>query len=84
VGDGEFCHGSGNQRRELQSITWVGRFPDSLAEGNRRFTLGHFLNEMERQSKGEIVAGDFTPIPCPDPRCGAIMYTLVDQGRWYP
>ncbi len=68
----------------FQAVALNGRFPGSLVGGQARFTLGHFLNEIEAQSSGKILARDLTPIPCPDPRCGAIMYALIDRGDLVP
>jgi hypothetical protein len=61
-------------------VTLSGRFPESLARKPDRFTSGHFLQKIEEQSEGKLLASDFTPIPCPDPRCGLMTYALI-QGE---
>ncbi len=61
----------------FQAIALSGRFPEDLALRADRFTPGHFMREVEKQSEGEFLASDFTPIPCPDPRCGLMTYVLV-------
>jgi hypothetical protein len=68
----------------FQSVALNGRFPTSLIDANKRVTLGHFLHEIEKQSSGKILSGDLTPIPCPDPRCGAMMYALIDHEELVP
>ena len=61
----------------FQAITLSGRFPEELSLSADRFTAGHFMREVEKQSNGKLQADDFTPIACPDPRCGLMTYILV-------
>jgi len=61
----------------FQPVVLSGRYPKHLAESPKRLTPGHFMREMERQSRGRLLASDFTPIPCPDPRCGLVSYVLI-------
>ncbi len=61
----------------FQAIALSGRFPEQLALSAERFTSGHFMREVEKQSNGKLLASDFTPIACPDPRCGLMAYVLV-------
>lgn len=68
----------------FQSVTLSGRFPKSLFQSPERFTLGHFIREIELQSNGKLMASDLTPLPCPDPRCGCITYALIHQGELLP
>jgi uncharacterized radical SAM superfamily Fe-S cluster-containing enzyme len=68
----------------FQSLALSGRFPESLSGGVERFTLGHFIRAVERQSDGRLKATDLTPLPCPDPRCGVMTYALVSKGELVP
>jgi len=68
----------------FQSVALSGRYPPHLREAKERFTLSHFLRELERQSNRQILASDLMPIACPDPRCGAISYLVVEDGRLTP
>ena len=68
----------------FQAVSLSGRFPESLAQSPDRFTLGHFVQAMEQQSEGMLLASDLTPIPCPDGRCGVMSYILVQQGVLVP
>ena len=77
----EFGVGAGLTGVNFQSLALSGRFPPGRGA---RFTLVHFLREIERQSSGGLGVSDFNPIPCPDPRCGALAYALVSGGRLIP
>lgn len=83
VNDGnlwEMIHFGMDQRLtgvNFQAIALSGRFPDQLALSGDRFTPGHFMQEVEKQSNGKLLTSDFTPISCPDPRCGLMTYILV-------
>ncbi len=68
----------------FQAMTLSGRFPKSLARSSDRFTPGHFMQKIEEQSKGKLLASDFTPIPCPDPRCGLMTYALIQGEELVP
>lgn len=68
----------------FQPVALSGRFPPALASDPERFTLGHFLHEVERQSGGKLLARDLLPIPCPDTRCGVMAYVLVREGDLVP
>ncbi len=68
----------------FQALTLAGRYPKEVGNGEDHFTGGHFLKEMIRQSQGELLEGDLSPIPCPDPRCGLISYALVHDGTLLP
>ena len=68
----------------FQPFVRSGRFPQALNIPLEQFTLGHFLHKIERQSQGKLRAGDLSPIPCPDPRCGVICYALIQQGELVP
>ncbi len=68
----------------FQSVALSGRFPQTLSGGLERFTLGHFIQGVERQSGGRLKATDLTPLPCPDPRCGVMTYALVSKGELVP
>ena len=68
----------------FQPFIRSGRFPKALDTPLGHFTLGHFLQEIERQSGGRLRRGDLSPIPCPDPRCSVIAYALVQRGKLVP
>ncbi len=68
----------------FQALTLTGRYPKEVGDGEDHFTGGHFLKEIIRQSQGELLEGDLSPIPCPDPRCGLILYGLVQNGALLP
>jgi hypothetical protein len=68
----------------FQSVALSGRYPKSLCQGPERFTLGHFIHAVERQSEGRLLACDLTPLPCPDPRCGVMTYALAHKGELVP
>jgi uncharacterized radical SAM superfamily Fe-S cluster-containing enzyme len=68
----------------FQPVALSGRYPKHLANSRKRLTPGHFMREMERQSGGRLLASDFTPIPCPDPRCGLMSYVLIQGEKLTP
>ena len=68
----------------FQAMVFSGRIPDDLRDGEKRFTAGHFLREVEQQSGKKLVGNDFMPIPCPDPRCGCMSYLLIRNGELMP
>jgi 7,8-dihydro-6-hydroxymethylpterin dimethyltransferase len=68
----------------FQSIALSGRFPSHLLESAKRFTAGHFIQEVEKQSEKRLIGDDFMPIPCPDPRCGLMSYMLIRNGDLIP
>lgn len=68
----------------FQSLTLSGRVPESLFNHSSRFTQTHFRRALEEQSGGAIKADELVPIPCPDPRCGALSYVLIRKGRLLP
>lgn len=68
----------------FQSIALSGRFPGYLRESAKRFTAGHFIQEVEKQSGKKLMGNDFMPIPCPDPRCGLMSYMLIRKGDLIP
>jgi len=68
----------------FQSLTLTGRYPEVMAKTTERFTLGHFMRSIEEQSGQILSADDINPIPCPDPRCGALTYALIHQGDLLP
>lgn len=68
----------------FQSIALSGRFPGYLRESAKRFTAGHFIQEVEKQSGKRLLGNDFMPIPCPDPRCGLMSYMLIRKGDLIP
>lgn len=61
----------------FQPVALSGRYRAPLAAGRARFTLGHFLEAIEAQSGGQLLARELAPIPCPDTRCGVMTYALV-------
>ena len=68
----------------FQSIALSGRFPEYLRKSAKRFTAGHFIQEVEKQSNQRLIEKDFKPIPCPDPRCGLMSYMLIRKGDLIP
>ena len=68
----------------FQPFVRSGRFPKGLGVPPGQFTVGHFLHEIERQSEERLRGGDFSPIPCPDPRCAVISYALIHRGELVP
>jgi uncharacterized radical SAM superfamily Fe-S cluster-containing enzyme len=68
----------------FQGIVLSGRFPESLRDSAKRFTAGHFIQEVEKQSGKRLLVNDFIPIPCPDPRCGFMSYMLIRKGDLVP
>ncbi|MBI4292601.1 MAG: radical SAM protein [Betaproteobacteria bacterium] len=63
----------------FQSVVLSGRYPPALAKSGERFTAGHFMRAIERQSEGRLRAGDLMPMSCPDPRCGLFAYVVVKR-----
>ena len=63
----------------FQSVVLSGRYPPELAQTQRRFTATHFMRAIEAQSGGLMVAADFLPMSCPDPRCGLLAYIVVER-----
>ncbi|MEM2025875.1 MAG: hypothetical protein QXW94_06255, partial [Desulfurococcaceae archaeon] len=39
-----------------------------------RTTISDVQLKVEEQSGGAVRARDFMPVPCPDPRCSALVY----------
>ncbi len=68
----------------FQALTLSGRYPQAMADSQKRLTAGHFKQEMARQSGGKLMESDLAPIPCPDPRCGLLTYALVIDGELLP
>ncbi|MBI5439668.1 MAG: radical SAM protein [Deltaproteobacteria bacterium] len=68
----------------FQAIALSGRYPEQLSGRVGRLTLGHFLGCLEQQSGGVLQRSDLTPVPCSDPRCGAMAYVLVRDGKPIP
>jgi uncharacterized radical SAM superfamily Fe-S cluster-containing enzyme len=68
----------------FQAIALSGRFPGYLRDSAKRFTAGHFIQEVEKQSGKRLIGSDFMPIPCPDPRCGFLSYMLIRNGDLIP
>ncbi|MFC1824229.1 radical SAM protein [Thermodesulfobacteriota bacterium] len=68
----------------FQAVVQSGRYPKSLSLNPERLTLGHFMQKVEEQSNGKLLGSDLIPIPCPDPRCGALAYALVWKGDLIP
>jgi uncharacterized radical SAM superfamily Fe-S cluster-containing enzyme len=68
----------------FQALTLSGRYPGKVGKGEDHFTGGHFLRELEKQSNGKLLKGELSAIPCPDPRCGLILYALIQDGELLP
>jgi 7,8-dihydro-6-hydroxymethylpterin dimethyltransferase len=68
----------------FQALTLSGRYPGKIGKREDHFTGGHFLRELEKQSNGKLQKGEMSTIPCPDPRCGLILYALVQDGEVVP
>jgi uncharacterized radical SAM superfamily Fe-S cluster-containing enzyme len=78
----------GTERRltgvNFQPVALSGRYPAALDRSRERYTAGHFMATMERQSGGILLAEDLMPLACPDPRCGLLAYVLIQGGDVYP
>ena len=68
----------------FQPVALSGRYPRALARSPARLTAGHFMDAMERQSGGVLLAQDLMPLACPDPRCGLLTYVLVHGDQAIP
>jgi 7,8-dihydro-6-hydroxymethylpterin dimethyltransferase len=68
----------------FQAIALSGRFPEYLRNSSKRFTAGHFIQAVAKQSDKRLRENDFMPIPCPDPRCGLMSYMLIHKGDLIP
>lgn len=68
----------------FQAVCLSGRFPGHLNRTSHPFTPGTFMHLVEKQSSGKLVASDFSPIPCPDPRCGLMSYALIRDDNILP
>jgi uncharacterized radical SAM superfamily Fe-S cluster-containing enzyme len=62
----------------FQSVVLAGRYPARLSK-SIRFTAGHFMREAESQSGGKLLATDFSPMSCSDPRCGLLAHIIVTR-----
>jgi uncharacterized radical SAM superfamily Fe-S cluster-containing enzyme len=62
----------------FQSVVLAGRYPARLSK-SKRFTAGHFMREAESQSGGKLLATDFSPMSCSDPRCGLLAHIIVTR-----
>ena len=58
----------------FQPFAALGRYPPTLFDPLDRTTVSDIQLQIERQSGGAIKAVDFMPVPCPDPRCSALVY----------
>jgi uncharacterized radical SAM superfamily Fe-S cluster-containing enzyme len=50
----------------------------------QRLTIPDILRELERQTDGMFVVGDFVPVPCCFPTCNSVTYALIDGERVLP
>ncbi|MCL5959585.1 MAG: hypothetical protein M1358_09775, partial [Chloroflexi bacterium] len=64
----------------FQPFTPSGRYPRALFHPIRKVTTADVVNGLVHQSGGKLLPEDFVPIPCPDPRCSVLSYTLLSQG----
>ncbi|MGY5859399.1 MAG: radical SAM protein [Candidatus Thorarchaeota archaeon] len=65
----------------FQPVSLTGRIglPDAVS-----LTIPQVLHEIETQTKSNIDASNFRPIPCPHPHCTSISYMLVDDEEITP
>lgn len=69
----------------FQPMFLSGRRPTTPSESSRstapaRLTVADILNAAMEQSRGQLSANDFTPLPCGDPNCATIGYLLRING----
>jgi hypothetical protein len=65
----------------FQPFAALGRYPRSLFDPLDRTTISDVQLQLQRQSEGVLRASDFIPVPCPDPRCSALMYGCYGAGE---
>jgi len=59
----------------------LGRYPKSLFDPLDRTTISDVQLQLEEQSRGTLRALDFMPVPCPDPRCSALIYACYEASE---
>lgn len=67
----------------FQAVALSGRFPKSVSLSPERLTLGHFLQKIEEQSSGRLLASDLLSLHS-DARCGVLAYALIRDGELVP
>jgi len=68
----------------FQPFAALGRFPSKLLNPMDRTTIPDVVKGIEMQSRGQLKAEDFVPIPCPDNRCAVLTYTIIKKGKITP
>lgn len=63
----------------FQPFAALGRYPLELFDPLSRATVSDIQIEIESQSGGKVKAVDFMPVPCPDPRCSALVYACYSN-----
>jgi len=65
----------------FQPFAALGRYPRSLFDPLDRTTISDVQLQLEEQSRGTLRALDFMPVPCPDPRCSALIYACYEASE---
>jgi uncharacterized radical SAM superfamily Fe-S cluster-containing enzyme len=65
----------------FQPFAALGRYPKPLFDPLNRTTISDVQLQLQRQSGGVLRALDFIPVPCPDPRCSALVYACYGAGE---
>jgi uncharacterized radical SAM superfamily Fe-S cluster-containing enzyme len=65
-------------------MAFVGRYPKEFFRLEERATIPEVLSEIEAQTRGELSAKDFVPVPCPDNRCSTMTYVFNDGEKLEP
>jgi uncharacterized radical SAM superfamily Fe-S cluster-containing enzyme len=65
----------------FQPFTALGRYPKSFFDPLDRTTMSDVQLQLQIQSGGVLKALDFIPVPCPDPRCSALVYACYDASE---
>jgi hypothetical protein len=65
----------------FQPVFHSGRSPSDMAD---KITILKLLQEIEKQTNGQIKVSNFTPALMPHAHCGATCLTLIDNGGYLP
>jgi uncharacterized radical SAM superfamily Fe-S cluster-containing enzyme len=65
----------------FQPFAALGRYPKPLFDPLDRTTISDVQLQLQIQSGGVLRALDFIPVPCPDPRCSALVYACYGAGE---
>lgn len=68
----------------FQPFAALGRFPMEFHDPVNRITIPDIIRNIELQSDGKLTTTDFLPVPCPDVRCSALTYLVIQKGKITP